>query len=206
MNWNTITFLGDSTLLLPCALFVFLALWFMRDRVAAWQWVCLFGLTGVVVCVSKLAFMGWGVGIRSLNFTGFSGHTALSSCFWPILFWLLGGRFSPPVRRLFVTLGFILAVVIGYSRLMVHAHSASEVMAGMVLGLSASSVLLFLQRNKGELRILWPNWVALVAMPLLLLNLGEKAPTQSLLGHVAVTIAQVEKPYTRADLLSGAIP
>ena len=40
-----------------------------------------FGITGTVVCISKLAFMGWGIGIREIDFTGFSGHTALSTAF-----------------------------------------------------------------------------------------------------------------------------
>lgn len=207
MTWHSITFLGDSTLLLPCALFVFVMLWlFARDRTAAWQWACLFGVTGAVVCASKLAFMGWGIGIRSLNFTGFSGHTALSSCFWPVLLWLLGGRFIPQVRHLLVVLGFALGAVTGYSRLMVQAHSLSEVAAGMALGFCASGAFLLLQRCNGATRMPWGIIVSLVGMPLLLLNVGEKAPTQSLLGHVAVAIAQVDRPFTRADLLAGNVP
>ncbi|MFP9227681.1 phosphatase PAP2 family protein [Pectobacterium cacticida] len=206
MNWDAITFLGDSTLLLPCALFVFIAMLLARDRTTAWQWACWFGLTGAVVCASKLAFMGWGIGIRSLNFTGFSGHAALSSCFWPVLFWLLGVRLPLIVRRALVILGFSLAMVIGYSRLKVQAHSVSEVMAGIALGVCTSSVFLLLQRNKAEPCILWGNLITLIGVPVLLLNMGGKAPTQALLEHIAVVITQIEKPYTRADLLAGDDP
>jgi len=48
-----------------------------------------FGITGAIVSASKLAFMGWGIGIRELDFTGFSGHSALFAVFWPIFLWLL---------------------------------------------------------------------------------------------------------------------
>jgi hypothetical protein len=37
-------------------------------------------------------------------------------------------------------------------------------------------------------------------IPVLLLNTGVKAPTQSLLGEIAVKIGPLEKPFTRADL------
>jgi hypothetical protein len=63
---------------------LFIVLFQRKDsKQAAWRWALLFGITGAIVCASKLAFMGWGMGIRELDFTGFSGHTALST-FWPI--------------------------------------------------------------------------------------------------------------------------
>lgn len=77
-------FLGDSTLLLPSAVLLFVVALFSSRRQVAWQWALAFGVTGAIVCSSKLAFMGWGIGFRQLDFTGFSGHTALSSCFWPV--------------------------------------------------------------------------------------------------------------------------
>lgn len=86
MNWQVVTFFGDSTVLLPSAAVLFIVLFLRKDsKQLAWHWALLFGITGAIVCASKLAFMGWGIGIRELDFTGFSGHTALSSAFWPIL-------------------------------------------------------------------------------------------------------------------------
>ena len=94
MNWQLISFFGDSTVLLPSAAALFIVLMLRKtSRLLAWQWSLLFGITGAIVCASKLAFMGWGLGIRELDYTGFSGHSALSAAFWPIFLWLLSAFF-----------------------------------------------------------------------------------------------------------------
>ncbi len=65
MNWQLISFFGDSTVLLPSAAALFIVLMLRKtSRLLAWQWSLLFGITGAIVCASKLAFMGWGLGIR----------------------------------------------------------------------------------------------------------------------------------------------
>ena len=100
MNWQLISFFGDSTVLLPSAAALFIVLMLRKtSRLLAWQWGLLFGITGAIVCASKLAFMGWGLGIRELDYTGFSGHSALSAAFWPIFLWLLSARFSTGCKK-----------------------------------------------------------------------------------------------------------
>lgn len=100
MNWQLISFFGDSTVLLPSAAALFIVLMLRKtSRLLAWQWSLLFGITGAIVCASKLAFMGWGLGIRELDYTGFSGHSALSAAFWPIFLWLLSARFSAVCKK-----------------------------------------------------------------------------------------------------------
>lgn len=145
MNWQLVSFFGDSTVLLPSAVVLFTVLVLRKaSRALAWQWALLYGITGAVVCISKLAFMGWGIGIREIDFTGFSGHTALSTAFWPILLWLLTSRATFAVRCSAVFLGYALAVMVGYSRLMIHAHSVSEVASGFILGACGSLIFLLL--------------------------------------------------------------
>ncbi len=130
---------GDSTVLLPSAAALFIVLMLRKtSRLLAWQWSLLFGITGAIVCASKLAFMGWGLGIRELDYTGFSGHSALSAAFWPIFLWLFSARF-PRLQKAAVATGYILAAVVGYSRLVIHAHSVSEVIAGLLLGAVGSA-------------------------------------------------------------------
>lgn len=108
-------------LLLPSGIIVFAILMFVcRDWKQTAQWALLFGGVGAIVCASKLAFMGWGIGIRELDFTGFSGHSALSASIWPVMMWLLTGRFSTAVRKTAVLSGYALALLIGYSRLAIH--------------------------------------------------------------------------------------
>ncbi len=110
MNWQLISFFGDSTVLLPSAAALFIVLMLRKtSRLLAWQWGLLFGITGAIVCASKLAFMGWGLGIRELDYTGFSGHSALSAAFWPIFLWLLSARFSVGLRKAAVITGYVLS-------------------------------------------------------------------------------------------------
>lgn len=201
MNWHFLTFFGDSMLLLPCAAIVFINLILSpASRKPTWQWMLLFGSVGAVVCVSKLAFMGWGVGSRSWDFTGFSGHSALSASIWPVLLWLLCGRFSSSVRRTAVIIGYLLAATVGYSRLVIHAHSTSEVITGLALGFIVSSTFLLLQRGTQPPRLSYRKIAVTLALPIVLINSGTAAPTQGLLERIAVTIAPVEKPFVRADL------
>ncbi|MFV8847173.1 phosphatase PAP2 family protein [Serratia fonticola] len=201
MNWHFLTFFGDSMLLLPCAAIVFIILLLSpTSRKPTWQWMLLFGGVGAVVCVSKLAFMGWGIGSCHWDFTGFSGHSALSASIWPVLLWLLCGRFSSPVRRTAVIVGYLLAAVVGYSRLVIHAHSTSEVITGLALGFIVSSTFLILQRGTQPPRLSYRKIAVTLALPLVLINSGTAAPTQGLLERIAVTIAPVEKTFVRADL------
>lgn len=204
MNWQLISFFGDSTVLLPSAAALFIVLMLRKtSRLLAWQWSLLFGITGAIVCASKLAFMGWGLGIRKLDYTGFSGHSALSAAFWPIFLWLLSARFSAGWQKAAVATGYILAAVVGYSRLVIHAHSVSEVIAGLLLGAAGSALFLLLQNAllTAIIRQYHRGGIAcLVMVPLILLHSGSKAPTQTLLGQIATAIGPLDKPFTREDL------
>lgn len=89
--WRTFTWLGDSGLLLPVAVFVALVLLRVGHglRRPALTWCVVFGLCGLTVMASKVAFMGWGIGSARFNFTGFSGHTAIGTALWPVALWLM---------------------------------------------------------------------------------------------------------------------
>ncbi|HAY0632077.1 TPA: phosphatase PAP2 family protein [Serratia marcescens] len=205
MDWYSLTFFGDSMLLLPSGIIVFAILMFVcRDWKQTAQWALLFGGVGAIVCASKLAFMGWGIGIRELDFTGFSGHSALSASIWPVMMWLLTGRFSTAVRKTAVLSGYALALLIGYSRLAIHVHSVSEVISGLALGGAASSAFLWLQHNIAPPALSYRKIAAALLLPLLLINNGTIAPTQGLLEFIAVSIAPIDKPFTREDMHANA--
>jgi membrane-associated phospholipid phosphatase len=201
--WHTFTSLGDSGFLLPAALLV--GLWlFLRPhtRTAACQWALMFGACGFVVMVSKIAFMGWGIGSARFNFTGFSGHTALATSVWPVLLWVAASRASRRWRLAAAVLGWCLAIGIGVSRLALEAHSLSEVVAGAMLGTVVSAGFLWLQGpapapTPGRR---WPLVAAVVLMALA--SQGRPAPTQDALALIAAKLANRERPYTRAELLS----
>ncbi|MGC6387351.1 phosphatase PAP2 family protein [Ewingella sp. S1.OA.A_B6] len=204
MNWSFLTFFGDSMLLLPSAVIIFILLMSSyASRKPAGQWIMVFGNVGSIVCLSKLAFMGWGIGSREYDFTGFSGHSALSATILPVMLWVLSGRFSTAVGRIAVSCGYMLALAVGYSRLVIHVHSTSEVVAGLALGFVASSIFLLLQRHRLAPSLSYQKSVCALILPLLLINTGKAAPTQGLLERIAITLASVATPYTRADLQSS---
>ncbi len=201
-DWYAITWLGDSAFLLPVALWI--AVWLALRRITrpvAWLWVGLFGAGGAVVAASKIAFMGWGIGNAALNFTGFSGHTTLSACIWPVALWLAASRWGHGWRVTAASVGWLIAALIGVSRLALYAHSKSEVAAGFALGVAVSAAFLWQQHRRPHPRL--NGWVVLlsIASPMFFLRPGMPAPTQNLLEAVAVRLAGTDRAFTRDDLL-----
>jgi hypothetical protein len=87
---------------------------------------------------------------------------------------------------------------VGVSRVVVDAHSVSEVVAGLALGGAVGSLALGL----GSLRLRVGLWPA----PLLALWLGACAliappsPTHSMVTQLALALSGNQQPFTRADL------
>lgn len=135
--WRTLSALGDSRWLLPMALVLLITLP-RADARLKWRWLLAIAVTAGVTLASKLAFMGWGIGIKSVHFTGFSGHAAMSSVIYPVVGALLAGISKLP-RRIGLVIGVLLATAIAWSRIPLHAHSLSEVIAGLMLGLGCST-------------------------------------------------------------------
>lgn len=203
--WRGITWFGDSGLLLPVALLI--AFWLAssrRTRSAAVLWVAIFVAASLLVLVSKLAFLGWGVGSARLNFTGISGHTMLSASVWPVALWLLASRGTHRLRVGMAVFGWLLAACIGVSRLALYAHSASEVVFGYLLGTAVSVGFLALQRRVEHPRLYAPLVALSLLLPLLYLQPGHAAPTHNLIERLAMRLAGTERPYTRHDLHRAA--
>jgi membrane-associated phospholipid phosphatase len=201
--WNTLTWFGDSGFLLPTALWI--AVWLgvrSTTRPVAWLWVALFGIGGSLIAASKIAFLGWGIGSATLNFTGFSGHTALSASVWPVACWLTASGWEHRFRVSAASLGLLFAALIGVSRLALYAHSKSEVAAGFALGLAVSVGFLWQQHRLPHPRLNWTLVLISLATPMLFLRPGNAAPAQGALEVIAVRLAGIERPYTRADLLA----
>lgn len=136
--WPAVTSLGDSALLLPLIAWMALSLLIPRhDRTQGFRWVVAAGACGGVVALSKLLFMGWGVGagLPGLDYTGFSGHTALSTLVWPSIAGVLTRRANSAVRFSMLVLGLLIALGVAISRLVLRDHSVSEVILGAAWGL-----------------------------------------------------------------------
>ncbi|PJL44909.1 phosphoesterase PA-phosphatase [Stenotrophomonas maltophilia] len=134
--WRTLSALGDSRWLLPMALVLLITLP-RTDARLKWRWLLAIAVTAGVTLASKLAFMGWGIGIESAHFTGFSGHAAMSSVIYPVVGVLLAGP-GKRARTIGLVIGLLLATAVAWSRIPLHVHSLSEAIAGLVLGLGFS--------------------------------------------------------------------
>ena len=199
--WHALTRLGEAQVLLPAALLTaFKLLRHPTTRALAWWWMAMLALTVVATTATKVAFIGWGLGVPQWNFTGVSGHTMLSTAIYPLLFGALTLGRSHRVRVIALLFGMALAVLVGISRVKVGAHTSSEVIAGWVLGGSVNLAALALLRAPRE-----PIGVFIpAALAVWLLIMPSHAPasnTHSMVTQLALGLSGHQRPYTRADML-----
>jgi hypothetical protein len=200
--WYAITNLGNISILLPLALLIALLLWLPAStRRLCVVWFVIVVVVETIVAATKVLYMGWGLGITSLDFTGLSGHAALSLLVWPVAFSLLV-RHKDALRAFGVTFGFLLASVIAVSRLEIHAHSVAEVVFGGILGAAASSLFLVRYRRLFHVVAL-PRWLAMTLILPFAIGYGHAMPTESTLEGVARILSGHSYVYTRADLHSS---
>lgn len=201
MSWRTLTYFGDSMLLIPTAVIIALVLpWKSDNRRTVWYWLLAFGLAGLLVSISKIMFLGFGIGSARYNFTGFSGHSAMSATLWPVMMWLISGCWPTFWRGLTIGIGYLIPLMVGLSRLVIHAHSVSEVLAGLMLGFTLSSAFLLSQRRTALKGFSVVQVAVAFLIPLLLMGHGRVATTQQFLERFSADLAGLEKPFTRADL------
>lgn len=201
--WPILTRLGEAEILLPMALLTALLLFRQREtRRLALLWMALLLTAATLTTLSKLAFMGWGLGSAALNFTGVSGHAMFSSAIYPLLLrsYLAGAQSGRD--RWALLLGAALALLVGLSRLALGVHSVSEVLAGWLLGGGATGTVLLCAQPAGmRVRALLPAlllaWVAL--MPLHL----QPSQTHSQLTRLALQLSGRAHAFTREELLQG---
>ncbi len=129
MDWQAVTRIGDASVMLPVAAVVAVGLGLARSWRATGLWLVLVGTGLGVIVASKLAFLGWGIGSRALDFTGVSGHTLLATLVSAgAALAVLPGK-APAGDRLGVVAGAVTGAVIAASRLALHVHSISEVVS-----------------------------------------------------------------------------
>ena len=216
--WLAVTRLGEAQILLPA--FCAGALWLAfarpagaRGRAAqgaahahdhparrsALRWMASIVATTAITTVSKVAFLGFGLGIAALDFTGFSGHAMYATAVLPVLAAVVGGRRGAIV-------GVLLAALVTYSRVNLGAHSWSEAISGLVLGAAAAGwTLADYLAHPGAVRAPW--WLPLLLLAWLTL-LPMRAPpsrTHGLVVSISLKLSGRARPYTRFELLAGLI-
>ena len=216
--WIAVTRLGEAQILLPAFLAGASWLAFARPagaygrlaqgnahahdhpaRGAALRWIAAIVATTGVTTASKIAFLGFGIGSAALDFTGFSGHSMYSTAILPVLAAIVAGRRGAIV-------GALAAALVTYSRVELGAHSWSEAISGMALGMAAAGwTLADYLAHPGAVRAPW--WLPLLLGAWLTL-LPMRAPpsrTHDLVVSISLKLSGRHRPYTRFELLAGLI-
>lgn len=203
--WHFITNLGDSAIMLPCAMLMGVWLLLTVSWREAVRWYACFATACLLVAASKIAFFGWGIGIRALDFTGFSGHSMLGAAVMPVLGWLL----LQPSQRLSqvgAAMGAAAAILVAWSRIHLGYHSPWEAVTGSMIGLSASAYYLYRGPRVSQ-RYMQRLAMAVVLLAPIVIFHGTHAPTHGILQRIGAYIAGNSEPFSRQDLREdNAIP
>jgi membrane-associated phospholipid phosphatase len=201
--WRVITHLGAGGILMPLLTITAMGLWRSHQRAVVRVWLLALTLAVVITMTTKVLFFGWCFGIAWLNFTGLSGHTVLATSVFPVFFGCLVASNQPRYRRTGAVFGLMLGVVVGISRVVLGAHSASEVVAAWFIGAAVSGISLTAQDGPAE-----GVWFARFAPLILLLALGTTTsnylPTHDWEIDLSLFLSGRDKPYTRHQLLRPA--
>ena len=195
--WSHLSALGGLNV--TALLAVGVAAWLVAAR--CWRlalvWCLVFGGAVLVAAASQVAFIGWGIGIRALAFTGCSGHAVRASAVFPVVLFLLIERGSPRLRRGAVAAGSLLGVAVALARIQVGAHSASEALSGCALGLAAAGLFLARARAAHD-RSPRPLLLGLLAATILLPR-ADPAYSPQWLTAVALKRSGRDRVYLRND-------
>lgn len=195
--WSDISRFGDITITAFAALAI--AGWLMAEgeKRLALCWTALFGGGLGIVVASKMAFIGWGIGIPALDFTGISGHAMRATAALPVLFYLILQKARPAVRVSGAGLGLLFGVLVGISRVVVHAHSVSESVAGIVLGAAVSLGFLRIAGHSLRRHVLNRLRIAVSMIALLQAPYVNPAPTQQWLTSLTLYVTGHGQPFPR---------
>ncbi|UGQ48891.1 phosphatase PAP2 family protein [Massilia endophytica] len=194
--WSALSVLGSLAVTGPLG--VAIALWLLAGR--SWRltlsWLLLFGAGMAMVVATKVAFIGWGVGIPEVKFAGLSGHAMRACAVFPVAFYLAFRRAQPAWRRGAFAVGVLLAVLISFSRLPVLAHSASEVVLGGAVGFAVAAA--FIALSRADHPALFGRVLAALCVPVLLLApRAEPVPTEQWMRELALYLSGKDKPHER---------
>ncbi|CAB3757288.1 phosphatase PAP2 family protein [Paraburkholderia solisilvae] len=197
--WYVTSSLGGASVTLPLTLAI--ALWLAvgySSRVAL-GWLALIAGAASVVIVTKLAFLGWGIGVPDWDFTGLSGHAMMSTAIYPVACFLVLLPAQSRARIAGIAAGLGVGIAISFSRVVVEAHSPSEAIAGCLMG--AATALLFV-------RLAWhtaPGRHPLSALPVMMSLVVLIAafhtvhiPTHRWVEHIALKVSGHTRPFVRA--------
>ena len=201
--WAAVSALGESRLVLPVALIAMMVV-AMSERPPVLNWLWALAIAGTAVLMSKLAFLGWGIGWAAIDFTGISGHSMVSASVYPVLGYAIGNRYSRRAATLLAVAGALFALLIGVSRLVLGAHSVSEVILGLAVGAMVSGVVLA-RWPVGRLGLRMGAVVlAFLVSTMASYSVAPKLRTHDVVVALALALSGQGTPYTRDHLHRAA--
>ena len=198
--WVSITNFGDTAVLLPLAVVILVWIGLSAWRLAL-LWGGLLAADIALVALTKIAYMGWGLHPPGIDFTGLSGHSALSMLVWPTIGMLLAAGRRRLWRLGLPLLGAALSSAIVVSRLAIDAHTPPEAVLGALWGGSLALVFMYACWHETGRSLPRPGpLLPLVLLVPLALSYGQVFPSTQLLADVACLLSGHAQPYTRGDL------
>jgi hypothetical protein len=159
----------------------------------------LFGIGALLVVSTKVAYLGWGIGIRSLNFTGISGHAMTATSTLTVAGYFAGGGYSKFAAIVGSCLGCFLALMIAISRVVLGFHSPAEAVIGCALGFSIAVATIGMIREYPKVATV-PFVFVFALVALVIIVHGKEAPTENLITRIAHYLSGRSIPFTRGGI------
>jgi hypothetical protein len=200
--WQYFSLIGSLAVTGPIGIAI--AVWLLVGK--SWRlslsWCLLFCGGMALVVLTKMAFYGWGVGVESVDFAGFSGHSMRSGAVYPVAFFLAFRHVRGAARFWALAGGIVLSVLISISRVVVHAHSVSEATTGCLLGLVVAGLFVWHVSSEGHLVV--SRVLVALCIPLLLVTPQHGEGEQFLyaegwISRLAVLLSGRDRPFTRQE-------
>ena len=201
MNWQWFVAPGSALYLIPLAALAGITVMLRSPtgRRPVLVWWSAIAIACLLTAASKIAFYGWGTGIRAWDLTCFSGHTVISFAVWPVVGMLLAPLGHQGWRWAGLLGGVALAGLIAYSRIPLGAHPPSEVLAGLMLGGAAAGVSIQALWDEHFPRLFVPITALVLAVTITVpaTHLLPVLPSERWFAQIGITLSGRTAPVDR---------
>lgn len=94
-----------------------------------------------IVAVSKILHLAWGLEVHSVAFKALSGHAAGAALAPPVALYLIAGRIGRRYQYAAFIIGWLIGTTTAYALVVYDEHTASEALAGWLLGVLGSGAM-----------------------------------------------------------------
>lgn len=186
--WTLLTNFGNSVSTVLAAMSITAWLFFTRAHQSACVWLASFTTGTLIVVLTKIAFIGWGIGFAPLDFKGASGHAALSTAVLTTVGYLLSLD-SQPSRRFIITgVGAVVGLAVGAARVALQFHSPAEAICGWTLGIIVALVFVNFSRDL-ELRQIPRFLTAICGTLFITVGVAYDVPAQRWITELALYLS-----------------